>query len=506
MPRNLIAKAVVSSCKRRVHVSLVATTTSTTTASPPTMSEATITIPWLLDNCVSLRHPTGQRGANFYSEKGGSSSVVLPKEVLSVALVQCSPADGDASDDDIIRGGALPTCVRSLEAAKVNTTTTTTTTATATTTEVSAPLTALLRVQFSEGKVSYVPFHTIDKYVLMKPSATPWGGPTSKPPVTTAKAVHRVNYDDVMGGAGVGADDSEVARIKACGLKRTPAVYNLLRRLAADGLAVVEGCGVGEEAVKCLAALVGGTGMPLHTMYGTHWHVQSAPVTGPKNNVAYSTTSLDLHQDLVYHESMPGVQLLHCQSFHNSVKGGLSSFLDINVWMKRFKMLHPEAYTVLTKVPAAFMKDDMEREEPAQYYYATPHIHENDQGEFLKLFWAPAFEAPLPIRDPDVAEQYYAARGKMCDVMQELVEESSPECKAVRFQLKEGDCVMFLQGRMMHGRDAFTEESACSRRLHGAYVELESFRNKVTSLAVEHKDEDALLCGDLCQFFNRSYR
>ena len=505
MSRNLVAKAAVSSCKRRVHVSLTSTTAATSI--PPSssaMSEATITIPWLLDNCVSLRHPTGQRGANFYSEKGGAASVVLPKEVLSVDLLRCSP-DAASESNGMIRGGALPTCVRSLEAAKVTTTTTAPTPTAATlTTEVSSPLTALLRVQFSEGKVSYVPFHSIDKYVLMKPSAIPWGGPTSKPPVTTAKAVHRVNYDDVMGGVVTG--DLESDRIKACGLKRTPAVYNLLRRLAADGLAVVEGCGVGEEAVKCLAAVVGGTGMPLHTMYGTHWHVQSAPVTGPKNNVAYSTTSLDLHQDLVYHESMPGVQLLHCQSFHSSVKGGLSSFLDINVWMKRFKMLHPEAYAVLTKVPAAFMKDDMEREEPAQYYYATPHIHENDQGEFLKLFWAPAFEAPLPIRDPDVAEQYYAARGKMCDVMQELVEESSPECKAVRFQLKEGDCVMFLQGRMMHGRDAFTEESACSRRLHGAYVELESFRNKVTSLAVEHKDEEALLCGDLCQFFNRSYR
>lgn len=497
MSRSLIAKAAVSSCKRRVHVSLA---TTSGTASPPTMSEATITIPWLLDNCVSLRHPTGQRGANFYGEKGGSTSVVLPKEVLSVDLLQCSP--NSTESDAMIRGGALPTCVRSLEAAKVNTSATSP--STTTTTEVSAPLTSLLRVQFTEGKVSYVPFHSIDKYVLMKPSATPWGSSISKPPVTTAKAVHRVNYEDVMGGVVDG--DSEAARIKACGLKRTPATYNLLRRLAADGLVVVEGCGVGEEAVKCLAALVGGTGMPLHTMYGTHWHVQSAPVTGPKNNVAYSTASLDLHQDLVYHESMPGVQLLHCQSFHSSVKGGLSSFLDINVWMKRFKLLHPEAYTVLTKVPAAFMKDDMEREEPAQYYYATPHIHENDKGEFLKLFWAPAFEAPLPIRDPDVAEQYYAARGKMCDVMQELVEETSSECKAVRFQLKEGDCVIFLQGRMMHGRDAFTEESACSRRLHGAYVELESFRNKVTSLAVEHKDEDALLCGDLCQFFNRSYR
>jgi hypothetical protein len=42
--------------------------------------------------------------------------------------------------------------------------------------------------------------------------------------------------------------------------------------------------------------------------------------------------------------------------------------------------------------------------------------------------------------------------------MQELVERR-PNVRQYA-QPKEGDCVMFLQGRMMHGRDAFTEESA----------------------------------------------
>lgn len=497
MSRSFVGRAFVTACKRRVRVGLVPSE-----AAHEHSSGATLTIPWLLDNCVTLRHPTGQRSANFYGEKGGASTVTVPEQVLSVDLVQCSANEADAAL--CIRGGALPPCVRSVEAA---------TKAApellagaeaspgSMSAEAAFPLTSLLKVCFSGGRVAYVPFHSIDKYILLKPPPTPEDPP--REPVTTAEAVYRTSFDSVVRDL-KGATEAE--RIRECGLRRTPEVYGLLRRLAADGLVVVEGCGVGEEVVKQLAALIGGTGMPQHTMYGTHWHVQSAPKQGPKNNVAYSTDSLDLHQDLVYHESMPGVQLLHCQSFHNTVKGGLSTFLDIGVWMRAFKQQYPEDYATLTKIPAAFMKDDMEREEPAQYYYATPHIHENDRGEFMKLFWAPAFEAPLPIRDPDMAERYYSARGRMCDVLRDLVDATSPECKTVRFQLHEGDCVIFMQGRMMHGRDAFVEESACSRRLHGAYVELEAFRNKTTSLAVEHRDEDCLLSNDLRHFHNRSFR
>ncbi len=38
-------------------------------------------------------------------------------------------------------------------------------------------------------------------------------------------------------------------------------------------------------------------------------------------NIAYSNIALDLHQDLPYYESPPGVQLLHCLKFSPSVTG-----------------------------------------------------------------------------------------------------------------------------------------------------------------------------------------
>ncbi len=45
-------------------------------------------------------------------------------------------------------------------------------------------------------------------------------------------------------------------------------------------------------------------------------------------NVAYSNIGLDLHMDLSYYESPPGLQLLHCLQFDEGVMGGLSTLMD----------------------------------------------------------------------------------------------------------------------------------------------------------------------------------
>ena len=40
-------------------------------------------------------------------------------------------------------------------------------------------------------------------------------------------------------------------------------------------------------------------------------------------NIAYSNIALDLHQDLPYYESPPGLQLLHCLKFSPAVTGAM---------------------------------------------------------------------------------------------------------------------------------------------------------------------------------------
>ena len=49
----------------------------------------------------------------------------------------------------------------------------------------------------------------------------------------------------------------------------------------------------------------------------------------------------------------------------------------------------------------------------------------------------------------------------------------------LKLKLQEGDCVIFQQMRVLHGRTAFTEPEPCSRQLHGSYVNIDAFRNAV---------------------------
>jgi hypothetical protein len=56
--------------------------------------------------------------------------------------------------------------------------------------------------------------------------------------------------------------------------------------------------------------------------------VMCAQDTKDPINIAYSNAGLDLHMDLAYLESPPGLQLLHCLQFDEDIQGGLSQLLD----------------------------------------------------------------------------------------------------------------------------------------------------------------------------------
>jgi hypothetical protein len=63
-------------------------------------------------------------------------------------------------------------------------------------------------------------------------------------------------------------------------------------------------------------------------------------------NIAYSNASLDLHMDLAYYESPPGLQLLHCLRFDDDVQGGLSQLLDgFRVAEVTLASLHDSAFS-----------------------------------------------------------------------------------------------------------------------------------------------------------------
>jgi gamma-butyrobetaine dioxygenase len=80
------------------------------------------------------------------------------------------------------------------------------------------------------------------------------------------------------------------------------------------------------------------------TIYGTIWDVK---VDLRPINIAYSNVALDLHQDLVYYESPPGLQLLHCLRFDASIQGGATTFVDVFAAAEALRTANPAVLRLL---------------------------------------------------------------------------------------------------------------------------------------------------------------
>lgn len=414
--------------------------------------KASLPAAWFLDNCNSHRHATGQRATNLFNERSNDNY----KKFLKLPKL--------ASAKLVIPEGTSPDAITS-------------------------PIQKHLEVTFKDNSKATVPLATIQAFVFDKNQEHM---SVTHHPLTRADQIHRVDYKNFI--AHLQLDVPTPLRDNAFFKKGTPQHYAALKHLAVDGIIVVTGCGTSEEPSLNLATACGSFPMP--TLYGTDWHVASAPQEGSKN-IAYTSVRLDLHQDLAYHESMPGLQFLHCQKFSSNVTGGNTFFVDSFSVVEEFRRKHPKDFDVFTKVPVAFMKDDFDRPLPAQYYYATPHIHLNDRGEINKVFWAPSFEAPVPVEGKK-CKDYYKARAVFCDLLHDMSKTST-----LSLRLAEGECVVWQQVRLWHGRDAFTEREPQSRILHGAYANLDQFRNNVVAKGIIHGDPTRL---STYNFMNRSFR
>ena len=94
-------------------------------------------------------------------------------------------------------------------------------------------------------------------------------------------------------------------------------------------------------------------------------------------NLAYTSGSLPLHNDLVMYTSPPGIQILHsiqsvacilcwsdALSFNlcrNDAIGGESCLLDAFPVLEEMHVKHPEEFHILMRVPAVFQRIHLDR-------------------------------------------------------------------------------------------------------------------------------------------------
>ena len=194
--------------------------------------------------------------------------------------------------------------------------------------------------------------------------------------------------------------------------------------------------------------------------------------TGPATALA--------RQDLVYYESPPAIQLLHCLRFDETIQGGATTFVDAVAVAETLRVVDPEAFHVLTKVPATFQKIHYDRPEPVHLVYRRPHISVNNAGDVIGVFWAPSFEGALLVPEEHVCE-YFRAYRKFANLLEGRQEEGGLRTEGdskIRLRLKPGQLVAFNNRRMVHGRDAFEDTGQGGRHLQGCYLSMEVFANR----------------------------
>ena len=277
----------------------------------------------------------------------------------------------------------------------------------------------------------------------------------------------------------------------------SPSLLSFLLSLNEHGLVLVTGLSSDTGPADLAAALSPATRLPMPTMYGLSFRVES---TENAINVAYTSAPLSLHTDLVYMESPPGLQLLGCRAFAPSLEGGNSTFLDGLVAVERLRTRDPRSFAALTRIPATFQKIHYEREHPAHIAARKPIIvldrslvpageaaADPTTGVVVGLNWAPPFEGPLDVLPEDVApfRAAYAAFAATLD-----------SCEAegagfLEFRLAPGEMVVFNNRRVLHGRRGF-EPVPGARLLIGAYVSANDWMSRLHTLAKKHGRNEPL--------------
>lgn len=278
-------------------------------------------------------------------------------------------------------------------------------------------------------------------------------------------------------------------------------LFQTLHMIMKHGAVLVQNAppGANESTVADLGKLISGSGKLSHgSLYGDVFHVKA--VSDP-NNIAFTSVALPPHQDLVYYESKPFLQLLHCAQ--NALvddrpgKRGESTLIDAMAAVEELRQLAPKLFQTLLDIEATFCK----QRQGADMVSAKPHIVTSPYDQsVVAVNWAPPFEGPLqlpiskvknPNKEENSQEQlmddYFLAYQAMeCILNKHSLSTNSVLPKTLEKQLqsyakkytweyalRDGEILVFNNQRMLHGRRAFSMSGGMRKERHliGCYTD-----------------------------------
>ncbi|SPJ27124.1 TauD/TfdA family dioxygenase [Falsiruegeria mediterranea] len=231
--------------------------------------------------------------------------------------------------------------------------------------------------------------------------------------------------------------------------------------LIEDGVAIVEGLEDSDQALTDLANLLGDV---RPSVTGSYFDVQVH--VGPVN-LAFTAAELELHTDTPAEETPPGVQFLHCRA--NSVEGGDSLFLDGAAAAEDFRKRYPDEFELLATVTAPFYY-----EHDAFDWRARQRVIELDVGGAVSGLTVSQHMADVFDMPQELLDRYYPAFVRFMRWLRR------PEY-LVQFRLNAGECIIFDNHRIVHGRAAYSADSG-QRHLRGCYIDRGELRSTYRTL------------------------
>jgi gamma-butyrobetaine dioxygenase len=245
--------------------------------------------------------------------------------------------------------------------------------------------------------------------------------------------------------------DADFRRIPQAEIEGTDAGRaRLARALIEEGVALVTEM---EDSDDSLTRLVNCLGPVTPTAEGHYFEVR---LEIDPTNLAFTAGPLEMHTDLPGEEMAPGVQFLHCRA--NSVEGGRSLFLDGAAVAEALREEDPAAFDMLAThaIPFFYRHDGWD-------YRAHQKVIELDaRGNVSGVTISQHLQEDMDLPQA-VLDAYYPAFCKFIRMMQE-------DRFLCRFRLNAGECIVFDNHRIVHGREGFSADSG-QRHLRGCYTD-----------------------------------
>ncbi|WP_045876426.1 TauD/TfdA family dioxygenase [Pseudofrankia sp. DC12] len=174
------------------------------------------------------------------------------------------------------------------------------------------------------------------------------------------------------------------------------------------------------------------------TNYGELFDVRVEP---DPEHLAYTGLALAPHTDNPYRDPVPTVQLLHC--LRAAGEGGDTTLVDGFAAADRLRETDRDAFDTLTQVWLPFSYDG-----PTSVLACrAPVISVDDEGAVTQVRWN-----DRGLQPPDVTAEKVGAVYRALAAFGDILD--APEL-AVSLRLTPGDCLIFDNTRVLHGRSAY---------------------------------------------------